>query len=253
MENTIAGEAPVVEFCAKALAPVAMFKAEADIRFYLNGICVQPGPDGVGCFVIGCDGRRLAVWFDKDGKCSRRIVLRVTKGLVSASRKKGAKNGRIVLDAGRLVALGVSGDECFIQAGKAEIECSEKPGMGGYPDILRVVPKESDLVPGAVGYINGRYLEDIGKAAKMLSRDNCGMGVFNFTNGNTGPIVTRFDGEENFMVVTVSMISYVFERWTKLPSAIRREHAVAAREAAKEPAPATLLHPMGSMGEEVAL
>ena len=250
MENTTAGAVPVVEFRARALAPVALFKSEADIRFYLNGICVQPGPDGVGCYVIGCDGHRLALWYDAAGKCSRRVVLRVTRELVSASRKKGAKDSRVVLDGGRLVIAGCQ--EYFVQAGKAEIELGTV-GAGDfrhkqdYPNVFNVIPKQSELQPGALCPINGAYFEDIGKASKLINGGaKFGYAVWHFTKANTGPMVTRFEGEENFLVVTMPMRSDGFERWSMLPVSMR-----SAAIDLSTSAPATLLHPMGSMGEAV--
>jgi len=252
METTTAGESLVVELNAKALAPVSIFKADADVRYYLNGICVQPGLDGVGCFVIGCDGRRLALWYDKYGKCSRQVVLRVSRELVSASRKKGAKDGRIVLDAGRLVCVGENGEEHFVQAGKAEVELSTY-GEGKfkrtheYPDVFRVIPKDAELQPGAHGAINGRYLEDIGKASRLLQRNRFGIGVWHFTKDKGGPVVTRFEGEDNFLVVTMPMRSDGLDRWSKLPAAINCKHL----NDKPSNVPATAGYPMGSMGEAV--
>lgn len=252
METTTAGESLVVEFNAKAIAPVSIFKADTDVRYYLNGICVQPGPDGVGCFVIGCDGHSLALWYDKDGKCSHQVVLRVSRELVSASRKKGAKDGRIVLDAGRLVIVGGTGEECFVQAGKAEVDMGSY-GAGNfqrtheYPDVFRVIPKDAELQPGAHGAINGRYLEDIGKASRLVQRDRFGLGVWHFTNGNVGPVVTRFDGEENFLVVTMPMRSDGIDRWSKLPASVNCKHL----DDKPASVPATASYPMGSMGEAV--
>ena len=93
MEDTKASEALVIEFETKALAPVAVFMGQRDIRYYLNGICVLPNKSGEGCFVVGCDGHRLAIWHDRNGVCTKQTVLNVGKELISASRKKAARDG----------------------------------------------------------------------------------------------------------------------------------------------------------------
>ena len=250
MENTTAGEAPVIQFAAKALAPVALFMAQTDVRYYLNGICVMPNKGGSGCFVVGCDGHRLAVWHDPDGVCTKLTVLKVGKELISASRKKVGKDGKICFEDGRIVLRDRHEQEVFIQAGKAEIECSETPSCGGYPDIWRVVPKASNLHPGLHGAINGRYIEAIGKVSRMLEEGGAwghACGVWHFsskTGANWGAVLTRFSKAPGFIVITMPMREDGFET-ASLTSAFSGQGVVEVT------APATVLHPMGSMGESV--
>lgn len=212
MENITAGEAPVsVEFNVKALAPVAMYMAQKDIRFYLNGICVRPNANGPGCFVAATNGHCMAIWHDPDGVCSKEIVLRVSNELVSASRKKAAKGGRVVLDSGRLVIKNKDGHETFVQAGQAAINMERKGYMHKYPDFWRVVPPQSTLTPGMHGPVNGRYVEMIGKVAKMLEdggRYGHARAVWHSTanvGAGFGAVLTRFDGTPGFVVITMPM------------------------------------------------
>ena len=248
MENITAGESPVIEFESKALAPVALFTSQSDVRYYLNGICVMPNKNGSGCFVVGCDGHRLAIWHDPNGICTKQTVLSVGKGLISASRKAAAKGGMVCFEDGRMMVKDKRGQETFIQAGKAEIELSDNHG---YPDVWRVVPKAKSLVPGALGAIQGRYVEAIGKAAKMLEDGGVwghGRGVWHFTSKNGsdwGSVLTRFGKEKGFIVITMPMREDGVEL-TPLSAAFEGQGPVEANK------PATLLHAMGSMGEEVA-
>lgn len=258
MENTTAGEAPVIEFNAKALAPVAVFKAETDIRYYLNGICVQPNKNGPGCFIVGCDGHRLAVWHDPAGVCSQLTVLRVDKALLSACRKKykGQQIGLISLEDGRLVLKSSHGLEMFVQAGKAAIELADRRPDGSvrqthhYPDVWRVIPPAKDLAQGMMGAFNPMYMEDIGKVGKMFRLDSWSSGVYHFHNKHnieSGPCVTRFDKEPNFVVLTMRMRADRDITKNPLPDAF-----VAQSHEDKSTAMATASNPCGSMGEEVA-
>lgn len=246
---------PDIEFDIKALAPVAMFKAETDIRYYLNGICVQPNKSGPGCFIIGCDGHRLAIWHDPAGTCSRQTILKASKELVSASRKKAAKDGSVCFEDGRLIIKDRDGQEAFIQAGKAEIEIKEplKDGLyyshsNQYPDVWRVIPKASNLVPGMLGAINGRYIEAIGKVSKLLEDGGlwghaCGVWHFSSKAGKDwGSVLTRFAKAPGFIVITMPMRQDDFEI-NSLPAEFYGQCP------ADVSAPATLLYPMGSMGE----
>lgn len=255
MENMTAGEAPAIEFESKALAPVALFMAQSDIRYYLNGICVQPNPNGGGCFVIGCDGHRLAIWHDKHGVCTQRTIFKVSKELISASRKKAARDGKVCLEGGRLVVKDKNGEETFIQAGKSEIVMESKDYKGRtvknhYPDVWRVVPKSNNLVRGMRGAINGRYIEAIGKAAKMFEDGGSwghSVGVWHFTTKSGkdwGSVLTRFSRAPGFIVITMPMREDGVEL-SPLPAGFSGQGPVDVS------APATLLHPMGSCGEAI--
>lgn len=79
METTTTSEALVIDFDAKGLPPVAFFKAVNDIRYYLNGIYVQPHPTAPGVVVMATDGHRAAMFYDPNGKASRPAILDVSR------------------------------------------------------------------------------------------------------------------------------------------------------------------------------
>ena len=251
MENITAGEAPVIKFDAEALAPVAMFMAKQDIRYYLNGICVQPAPHGApGCVIVATDGCRMAMWHDPYGECSRLAVLNVSPMLVAASKKRNKTSGgrTVELHEGRLVLIGQEEGELFIQAGKAEIEDCK------YPDVWRVVPPAEKLVPGLHGYMQPRYMREICDVAKLLNSRHKSRGfAYTYaspshyshgTEGN-GSIVTRFDNVENYMVLTMPVRGD--QPWpskSPLPPIFKRREPETAEKA-------TASYPTGSMGEQV--
>lgn len=200
----------VLDFDAAALAPVAMFMAKNDVRYFLNGITVFPPPTAGGAIVAATDGHRLAMWWDEHGKCSRQFILKASHELITATRKRYAGadgiSGRVVsLEQGRLVlkAHG-AGVELFVQAGKAEIEAAN------YPDLWRVVPGPEKVVPGLHGTMRASYLKDLGQAGAILGHQkaprefgylahfSCG------TDGN-GSVLTRFGFAPQFIVITMPM------------------------------------------------
>lgn len=232
MEATTTSEALVIDFDAKGLPPVAFFKAKGDIRYYLEGVYVQPHPTAPGCVLIATDGHRAAMFYDPNGKASRPAILNVSRELVSAASKKPAKhtvfgNRRIVMEAGRLVMKEV-GDhhetELFIQAGKSEIE-------GKYPDVWGVLPKPDDLVPGLLGAMRAAYAADLGAVAKLLRQP--GNKRFNaldhYTKGSDGccVILTRFQENPNFIVITMHVRADEFPRKEPLPAIFNRATAAA--------------------------
>lgn len=233
MQDTASSEPMVIDFDAAALAPAAYFAAKRDVRYYLNGICVMPHPTAPGCIVVGCDGHRLAMWYDENGKCSRRVVLTVSKELIAASRKRNKLipgDRRVQLESGRLV-LKAWYYELYIQAGQAEVT----DGGGNYPNVWRVVPPQESMVPGLHGSMNTEYLADLGCVGRLLSmpaQRNHGStwgALDHYSNGSdgNGSVLTRFFSAPNFIVITMPMRADEYPRKQPVPAIFANSKAAA--------------------------
>lgn len=191
---------PEIEFTAKAVGPLSLFMAKIDIRYYLNGLCVMPSPDGVGCIIVGCDGHRMALWHDKEGKCSQQTIFKISPALIAACKKRGKSplSRTVKYIDGRLVLIeGIDG-ELYIQPGRPEIE-------GKYPDVFKVVPDPEKLVPGLRGNIQPGYMKSIGEAGKMLSDAHSAVSFYSGDEAGHAANVAIFDAQDNFMIVTMPM------------------------------------------------
>lgn len=151
-----------IKFAAKHLPRVALFMATGDIRYYLNGIRIEPAPQG-GVYIIGCDGHTMAIIHDATGTMtgSTGVILRVSPGLLQACKAPGRElkslGGANVLITGSRVSVAADFGmeftplEVFVQAGQPWIE-------GKYPDYGRVLPAFDKVKPGFSTPVNGRYL-----------------------------------------------------------------------------------------------
>lgn len=202
-------------FDAKAIAPLALFMARNDIRYYLNGMYVSPHPQG-GVYIAATDGHRLAVWRDPQGHCDQPRILAISPELIAAAKKKHKAevpfhDKRISYENGRLVLAqwnttdGKAKDgwtptaliELHIQPGKADID-------GTYPNMWRVIPKEEDLVPVLHGHMQAQYLKDLGAVSALLGGGKQSwMWHFSTGAGGNGAVLTRFSAADNFMVITM--------------------------------------------------
>jgi len=195
-----------IEFNAKALAPLSLFMATHDIRYYLNGMYVAPHPNAPGCIITATDGHRIAYWYDKTGVCTEAKIVKVSAGLISAARRKSRynKDKTIRLVYGRLVLIEGGFDETFVQAGQCEIDAK-------YPDVWKLIPKQEDLKPGLSGCcINPKYVRDLGDVARMIGGNARYSAMQYFQevkdDGNWNKIVTLYDGiDHDFMVITMPM------------------------------------------------
>lgn len=141
------------KFKAKYLPMLARFAAKQDIRYYMNGFCIEAAEIG-GVYLVATNGHAMLVIHDADGCIDDRdpsvAAIRVTPGLVSAAKscRRSYCEQNVVLNGKRLsIAPGFGLEhaevEVFVQGGNPLI-------CGKYPDWRKVIPDFSRLKPGAL-------------------------------------------------------------------------------------------------------
>lgn len=165
-----------LKISSRALSFCAHFKANQDIRYWLNGVCVVPVQAEIGgVLVAATDGHTMGVWHDAKGEVDRQVIMRVSPGLLSAAAKGGVV--RTIGDRLAVVHLNtkteVEDSEAYVQANEDRAYVDPKGGLerwevdGKFPDVLRVIPSLGDLNectgyhPGA---ISAKYLARLDKA-----------------------------------------------------------------------------------------
>ncbi len=224
-------------FSARLFAAVAEYRAKADIRYYLRGVCFAPHPDG-GAMLMGCDGHQLAVAFDPHGKAEKMQIFDSSAGLVSAARRSRRDEASVYFDGSRMVAHdGIN--EVYVQPGRPRID-------GVFPDVARVLPDPDGLTPGHPGAFNARYLARLASTGALVCLGEYHVGVMHYGSGDgagsaraAAPMVTRFKAEPNIVVVTMPLREGITEQIPEfLRSGVKAfsdsvKAAVAEREAAR--------------------
>lgn len=77
-----------------ALHAAAVCAAVKDVRHYLNGTMIEPGPGGSGAIVVGCDGHRLVAIHDTAGHCDAPLILPPLSRKLTECRRIVATDGR---------------------------------------------------------------------------------------------------------------------------------------------------------------
>jgi len=234
-----------VKVNARLFAAVAMFRAIIDIRHYLNGVYVEAAPQG-GAVICACDGPQLALAYDPDGVAPKDgQIMPVAPALLTAARQRGATVVAIVGE--RLRVYNNKHEEAYIQPGKTLID-------GKFPAWATVVPCGKDLVAQAAGAWNSSLLARISAASAFLAPPNLirGRGVTHWQapiekadECRAHSMLTRFDAEANFVVVTVPMSGDCKE---SLPSSLRaviEKKKASEKPAEKVPAAAAEKDPQG--------
>lgn len=156
-----------------AFRAAALFMAQHDIRYYLNGVLIERDPAGNGCWIAATNGSFMFIYGDPSGVLEGkrdRIIVRPEKALLAAAsraKQKGDDPFRLLVSGKRLMvatSLDAACDEgeLFIQPGNCQME-------GDYPDWRRVVPEFEKLQPGNGGAINPEMFVPLQHVSKILS------------------------------------------------------------------------------------
>jgi len=184
---------------SKFVAAVAQFKAGHDIRYYLNGVYVEPGPDG-GAMIVATNGHALCLWLDPDGVVDRPVILRTGGPLLTACARKDAKYLKLTSD--RLTVTDKNDQELFVQPNKEKWEIE-----GKFPDWKRVIPETSD-VASLFDALNPSYVSLVTRTLKIgTTSDKWENGIcFNQSAKNHGIVVTSTSMKaENFLAVIMPL------------------------------------------------
>jgi len=147
-----------------SLKALALIAPKSDVRYYLNGVCIDTTTAG-RVHLVSCDGHRLLIvgnaQIEGDIVAGQFIVpIDVIKGA-----KPYAKGGPIVIE------IRPSGTNAGAFDIRGSVTTSGALIDGRYPDWHRVLPERRSLggeTTGATGYYNLTYLGDFGRIAELL-------------------------------------------------------------------------------------
>ena len=151
---------------ARLVAAICEFKAKNDIRYYLNGVYVEPLESG-GAVIVATNGHCMGIWRDTAAIVERAAILRIGKQLREACRE--TDDGHLELIDGRLAVTNGKKTEYHVQPN------GEKDGevmpweieSAKYPNWKAVFPVECQT--GPMGMFNAGYLKLVNKALKIVT------------------------------------------------------------------------------------
>lgn len=144
---------------ARDLARVLPFRADQDVRYYLNGICVEPVPGGA--VIVATNGHLLAAMRSQDTVVSERVIVNVTPAFAAAVKKASRSELsfiRAVTKTSTLEVVNVPGtsrnkgeDIAFVKPGEPFID-------GKFPDWRKIIPSDEKIGKGLPAAYNADYL-----------------------------------------------------------------------------------------------
>lgn len=206
---------PIARVNPKYFAAMSLFMAVRDVRYYLEGVFIEPHPIK-GVTLVATDGHTLGVIHDPDGWVAAPIIVGgITKQLISACSAKGVEHRLTVPKLLYISQHGavVSGDGATyaevnpfatLALHMSKIEIVD----GKFPDYRRVIDLKRD-VGGDYPCINSAYLARLHAVVKLLvPNQKYGWGVELISSGrNTSTLVrfTQCDLEQRFLGLIMPM------------------------------------------------
>lgn len=139
-----------VRLSARYLPAIAPFMAVGDIRYYLNGIHVEPHPEGKGVLIVATNGHVIGVIHDADGETNDCWPCPIPKRVIAACkqpRRAGLDAAESVWFLGDTVHVTHPGIDSAEDAGKIgalHVDSVHAPAHDGkFPDWRRCVPRET--------------------------------------------------------------------------------------------------------------
>ena len=163
---------------ARIVAAICQFKSERDIRYYLNGVYVEP-IEGGGAMVIATNGFSMGIWRDASGVVERPAVLRIGKRLEAECTGSDLKRLTIIDDRLAVLMTNVKAAKKEAPMEQSEIYIQHKQGTkpgsweieGKFPNWRNVIPTEPD---GCMPHdqVDPKFLSQIKRAIKLGSGVN---------------------------------------------------------------------------------
>jgi hypothetical protein len=263
-------ENPAVYIRADYFGIAASVRPKTDVRYYLEGVCVEPAESGA--IMVCTDGHRMIAMRDREGICNAPVILRVDSRLIQDCNKKYGKVARhVILTAERdalLVGDAYVADKEDAEAAMKKVNRPFNPKStyinvdpiymlpckplidGDYPDWRRVLPKEEELHPGLVGDYNADYLRDFEALAGRIDWKYHSITFFHhkpaadpgdLNRTNAGAMIVRSPGNPDFLGMLMPMhqtpLGSTLPDWsTEPPPKPKKAPAKARRRRAAETA-----------------
>ena len=152
MRDQLSEAHAIVKVDAALIATALHFTAKADVRYYLNGICVRPA-EGEGVQVLASDGHTAVALFDELGRAEREVILPIPPNV----RTKLMKGGHLLHNAEGFTWITSESHEVLWVSPAPAIDFKK------FPDVTEVAGPMTDYEAGLIGTFNPKLLEKISK------------------------------------------------------------------------------------------
>lgn len=199
----------MIRFNAELFKLASAFQGIKDIRYYLNGVKIEPHPEK-GAVAIATDGHMMGVVHDENGICTTPMIIRCPKALMSAckapSKIEPGTRHLIVVDGRASIHTfdnnmdRIKDGEIFILPNNPEIE-------GLFPNWRHLVPNCEDLEQGMAATISAPILKRFVDVATTNDRFGHGLIFWQRKEGDKAntAVLVQFAKKPEFVGIVMPM------------------------------------------------
>ncbi len=165
---------PLITIHAKAIAASFQCQAHNDVRYYLQGIAIQPDGTG-GANVIGTDGHKMLVVNDANGVCQSDIIINFPKTFITKCKQASAETVSIIKMDDDVYMARIESTGYFQMIDVIE---------GRYPDWKAVIPEKVSGKPGGNTAYDSKYVSILASVGKILDVYCGAMSIVNGDDSN---------------------------------------------------------------------
>lgn len=158
---------------AAFIAAASVIQAHKDVRYYLNGILIEKGPDNHP-IIVATDGHRLVAAIDENGLCSDDTPEQVIIGF-GVETLRAAKLAKNLDSCIRIESAQTENDidltdTLVVNIGQSQF-CDAKIIDGKFPEWRRVIANREGM---SAGWFDVSYVADFEKVSRFLNADRRG-------------------------------------------------------------------------------
>jgi DNA polymerase-3 subunit beta len=184
---------------AKLFVACAQVQSTEDVRYYLNGVYVQPHPIK-GALLIATDGHRMMVAHDEEGEVSKAAIIKLPKEAMAFKFKAPTVEPKLRIDADGIATLATY---------RSEQSTVIDGTFPDWPYVMRPILANAKKrfygkeVLGAASF-NGKYLGSFGAIAAFLKGDKSAP-VKVVSHNESDPALVLFPSDDRVFGVLMPM------------------------------------------------
>lgn len=177
--------------------------AVVDIRYYLQGVFVDPRPEG-GAYIVATDGHCLMAIIDESAECSEATILAPNRQTIAVCPKVGDLKRDTATARLRLSefegkpALAVTNENGI----GIHVQISFPVLEGKFPNWRKVLPAFADLKPGYANSLNATYPT---RFVGAIAQGTYAISAAPYQAKPDGPVVFRIDRRDNVLFVVMPL------------------------------------------------
>jgi DNA polymerase-3 subunit beta len=181
--------------------------SKEEVRYYLNGVSIEPHPEK-GALLVATDGQRMLIAHDENGHCEERIIVALPAYALQQCKHKSVEQSSRVIE--------IDHEEATATISKTDYDGKVVQVLTTYGVLIdgtfvnwrKVIPDMSEASGKNMGVMfNTEYLKEFGALGREISKTLSGgeHGLLVQAKSTSDPAIIRWSGARHVFGVIMPM------------------------------------------------